>query len=56
MLVPCMVVYAVSLELTAERMFTPGATMFGFITPLPVPGPLLLKEAMVSLELVAPTV
>jgi|APFre7841882793_1041355.scaffolds.fasta_scaffold141397_2 hypothetical protein len=40
-----------------ERMPTPGAEMFGFkrLLPSTVTGPRLLKDAILSLESVAPT-
>jgi hypothetical protein len=56
--VPLAFVYALSLELLAERVFVPGAVISGFIRPLPsiVTGPRLLKEAAVSLPVTsAPT-
>jgi hypothetical protein len=56
MLVPLMVIAAVSLVLVAPRMFEPGATMSGFIAPFPAPGPRLLKLDMVLLLVVDPTV
>jgi hypothetical protein len=42
---------------TDERIPTPGADMFGFkrLLPSTVTGPRLLKEAISSLEFVAPT-
>jgi hypothetical protein len=48
--VPLAVVYALSLELLAERVPVPGAVISGLVRPLPslVTGPRLLKPAMVS--------
>ena len=48
--VPLANVYALSEELSAERVPVPGAVISGFIRLLPsiVTGPRLLKEAMVS--------
>ena len=48
--------YAVSLELTAERTFTPGATTSGFIRfdPSDVTGPRLLNAARLLVLSTAP--
>ena len=48
--VPLKFVYAVSLELTAERTLTPGATTSGFMRfePSVVTGPRLLNRASVA--------